>query len=358
MLDSQQLESEIRGLLELSSEHEIVAERLSQKYAEVDLEQPVIESLAVFFLKSGNAAAFAQFCLKRIEKDLALPWGHFAAALFQLADASHESISAPLKNSLREGAEEKMGLSQLARCKDLDASFPDLESLRAQNRRRHQDDYQEKKIELLSQVEMLRTQEMEEEEERALLQLLRLFPKDNNLAHQHEELRERKAIRILEAKLQSNETPWDAGDQILLEPEERAALDKILSSMHLQWAAHGFDEELGHDFATALLMWDYAEGALDFLPDQSRTPRVIWSRLEAQVMARHFLNLLGEIDRVENITAPDPEATFALLYIKAIALWGMGHRFAAVEIMEGIASHRPNYRSATTLLHLWKDGPR
>lgn len=352
-LNSRPLELDIREHFTLFSDDHVVCEQLLKKYESVNLMSSELDSLGSFSLKLGNAPAYIQFCMHRLKLSLDISWAHFASALYQVVPDIPEVI----KKAFVDGATATDHLNDLARCHDLDSFIPENSERRAERRVQIKNEFEAKRTELLSDVETWRVQELEDDEERVLNLLLRMCPMDEQIIAQAAELRERKAIRILENKLQSRQSVWDQFEHITLSDEERKELDQILNQWHLLWAASGFDEDVGHDLAISMIMWDYPEAALDFLPEQSPSPRTRWTRLEALLLARHFVALLNEIERAELLFTPhDPDATFQLLYLKALGLWGLGHRFAAVEIMEGIVNHQPHFRSAMTLLHLWKGG--
>jgi hypothetical protein len=52
----------------------------------------------------------------------------------------------------------------------------------------------------------------------------------------------------------------------------------------------------------------------------------------------------------------DPETTFAVSYLRAQALQGLGQHGSALEIMQSIVRVRPNYRSAHSLILEWTEG--
>lgn len=343
------IEFDIRQHIQLFSDDALVAEQLTKKYENQSLSLPELDRLGLYFLNSGQGASFVSFCLRRRALDLEISWAFFTACLF----ASCPEIPKEIKQALHEGARESSREDDICRAKDL--QYPEYEARRRARRQEFNRAHQERRFDLLARVEMLRSQEMEEEEEQALLELGRLFPGDEDIRQQQNALRERKAIRILENKLQGYEPPWENQEPALTEAE-RQLVQNIFEAMRREWQSENQDEHMGHDFAVALMQWEAPLEALDFLSSQSSSLRILWTRLEALLQARHFVELLNELERGERLSAHDPEATFALLYLKAHALWGLGHRFAAVEILEGIANHRPHYRSVVTLLHLWKGG--
>lgn len=351
-LNSRPLELDIREHFSLFSDVAIVIQQLLQKYGGANLSVAELETLGSLSLKSGQGPAYVQFSVQRLSHLQNISWPHFATALVQSCD----SLPTEVLDAVVAGAMASDAIPQLSRSHEFDFAIADNAEKRAQRRQQHQKQYADRREELMAQVDMLRLQELEADEERVLKQLLRLCPMDSEIIRLYESLKERKAVQMLEDKLQHHQTPWDQSEKVALETEEKEALDVILNSMHLQWSNSGFDEDLGHDFAIALLMWEYPEAAMDFLPEHSASAQIRWTRMEVLLLSRHYVALLNAIDSAESSAAQAPDHTFALMYLKALALWGLGHRFAAVEIIEGIVNYRPDYRSAMTLLHLWKGG--
>ncbi len=347
------MEQEIRDLLLDLREPEIVAQQLLRKYEILDCSLIDMESLGAFFLRAGCSWMFCELCVKKLDMNGALPWGHFGQALFQAT----AQIPVQVRKALVTGSAQQKLMHDFARTHAFD--HEEAEQLRFRNDRRQQQQnrYRNFKRELLNQLEMFRSQELEQEEERVVQLLMDMFPHDQEIDALNKDVHERKAVRLLEKKLQDHDgAPWERADQPLLEPAEREQLDIIVASMKRILKKNPKNAMLAHDFAIALLMWDYPEASLDFLSENDRSPRVLWTRFEALLHSRQFVNLLNEIDQCEMNGSGDPDATFALQYLKGLSLWGLGHRFAALEILENIVAHRPHYRSAMTLLRLWKGG--
>lgn len=346
------IELEINELLkDHGGDAEAVAHQLVRKYEILDLAIKDFEVVAAFFLRGGYYFLLAELCVKKLMAEAQIPWGHFGRAL------ARGSLALPLsvKKAVVVGAAAQSASAELARSHALDESESDHSQLRRERRQNQQTYYRNQKKELIMQLEMFRSQELEQEEERIIEHLMHLFPMDEEILELEEQLRARKAVRLLEKKLQETNSSQERPDVPLLEVDEKEQLDIIVDSMKRVWKKYHNKESLGHDFAIALLMWDYPDASLEFLNETNASERSTWTRFEALLMSRQFVNLLNEIELFGD-RDKHPDHTFALLYLKALALWGLGHRIAAVEILEGIVTHRPQFRSALTLLHLWKGG--
>ncbi|HRO68156.1 MAG TPA: hypothetical protein PL182_11375, partial [Pseudobdellovibrionaceae bacterium] len=68
-----------------------------------------------------------------------------------------------------------------------------------------------------------------------------------------------------------------------------------------------------------------------------------------------LVELLHELARVELLQSEDSETFFATAYLRAQALWGLGQKHAAIEVMESLLASRPQYRSGLSLLSLWRE---
>jgi hypothetical protein len=312
-----------------------------------------METLGVLALRSGYCSEFVHLCAKKLEDNAEIPWAHFVQCLTM----GMNSVSNVLKKSVYAGASEQKLLEHLCRSHFLDDVFPDLPQIRRERISQWTDKHHFHKKELLAQVEMLRTQELDAEEEKALRKLQKFFPRDQAIQKLMEQAQERKALLLLEAKVRAPESVWEKTERPVISEEDRELLQAIIRSMARQLKK---TPDLARDFAVALLTWDHPEGALEILENhkkgKKRSKAETWLQMESLLMARRFVALLTLINEIEKSPHLEPDDTFGLLYLKARALWGLGSRFSAIEILENLVNHRPSYRSAMTLLRLWKDG--
>jgi tetratricopeptide (TPR) repeat protein len=114
--------------------------------------------------------------------------------------------------------------------------------------------------------------------------------------------------------------------------------------------------DLAYDLAMGLQMMDFHSEALQILALASPSPAVDWLRLELEVRARRFVTALEEAHRLETLYASDPDAAFAATYARARALYGLGEKQTAIDLLRGLVKIRPHYRSAHSLLLDWAGG--
>jgi len=346
-----QLELEIQSLLILHGSTWAAAHSLLQKYSTQKIPLEQIEQIATFCLHAGYAAELLEFFCQQIELDNTLPWGHFIESL----NLTRNHLSSQVIAAALEGAKAQQQLGHLTRSFAWDCFEPSLAHEREMRRRGFQTKAQNRKNDFLGEVDMFKSQDLIEEEERVLQKLVLMFPRDQQIQEKMVDQKGRKALRLLDSKnAMADHRDW-RDVQPELDPETKEGLRAILQGMLLTWDEQRQDEQLGLDFAVALLMWDDPEDALQLLPlVPQRSASAIWLRAECQLRSRRFVELLSELIEVEKSWSSDAEVTFAMSYLRAQCLWGLGRRFEAIDLLEGLVNVRPSYRSASGLLALWK----
>ncbi len=305
-----------------------------------------INSLSRFLLRAGLAALLIEFVLRHIENEsIPIPWPYFLEALSDFSSELDEKVV----RALIEGIEEDNAQMEAARSLALRQQIQTLDEWR-NNRKYHiHKDYLNSKKNLLDQLITLRTQQLYEQEKSLLQRLQKLYPGDQDIRREVNDHKQRHALEIL-----SRRTP--RGRTVKMEelsprdPDVENALQALLQSMH----EHAEQiPELAFDFSIAAFMLEAYEDALSLLSFSPETDSLIWLRLEIMLKNRHFVELLTELARVEVVFSHDPETFFATAYLRAQALWGLGQKHSAIEVMEGLLAARPQYRAASALLSIW-----
>ncbi|KYG63225.1 hypothetical protein AZI86_15160 [Bdellovibrio bacteriovorus] len=347
------IELEIQNLLNETSDLDEVGQRLIQ-HLESSLEisddnhftAENINALSRFLLKSESPSLLIGFVLRHLDKsDFKIPWPYFLEALTMMGSELNEKTL----NALSEGINETDGLDFAARAKNA-PPLTELSQRRSDRKYKIHKDYLNNKRLLLDQLVTLRTQQLFEQEKNLLQRLQKLYPGDRDIRDEASEYKQRNALEILQKRSPKNRslkletfTPQDPAVEMAL----AALTESLLDHAEAQ-------PEMAIDFAIALFMLENYEGALQVLsyyPDD--TESFMWLRLEILLRARHYVEVLNDLARVEVILASDPETFFATAYLRAQALWGLGQKHAAVEVLEGLMASRPHYRAASALLSIW-----
>ncbi|MEZ0393054.1 MAG: hypothetical protein ACAH59_12610 [Pseudobdellovibrionaceae bacterium] len=342
------IEMEIQAFLGHFESPELAADALIKKYEKEKLSLSEFEALSTYLLHCGFAGTLSDFISRKLSDGSKIPWGHFAEAIF----LSIETVSNEIKKALIEGADEKRRMGHLARSHVLDHFDEELIHQRQLRRKKFVEKAERKKKELLSQLEVFRSQGLRKEEDQTLQKLSNLFPGDMKVYQLQMEHRERLAQDYIAKR------PDKPRKEIFFplfekkDPEEEKILFEIEKSMHeaLQSA-----QSLASDFALAMMIWDFDEGALRLLEKAPESPERDWLKAEVLLRSRRFLELLDELVVLEAKYSEDAETVFAVYYLRAQALWGLEQKKLAIEILEGMIEARPAYRAATSLLREWKE---
>jgi hypothetical protein len=355
------LELEIQALLIHYGQPDLAADALLKKYENEKLSAAEFEALATFFLKAGFAATLTDFILRKLDQPQSIPWGHFVEALFQ----SSAAIEPEIKQALIEGAESQRQLSHLARSRHLDHYEEEVPRQRLLRRQNFKEQYEKLSEDYFHQLEVLRSQQLYQDEEKLLQKMRQFFPQDSRLDKAVRELRERRALDFMSKQAPKDQRELPVFYHEPRDPEIQQMLDEVERGMNEILAEENENTfSLAVDFAVAQLMWENEESAIRLLDQvlarlqKSTSSNVVstdWLRAEILLRGRKFVSLLDHLTWLESTYGNDPETVFSVQYLRAQALWGLNQKFTAIESIEGLLQARPDYRTAHALLDAWKE---
>jgi hypothetical protein len=342
------LEIEIQGLLEHYQTADLAADALIKKYEEQKLNLIQFEALATFLLYCGFYATLTDLILRKLDDGSQIPWGHFAEALF----LSTDSIDPIIKEAFYDGADEQDSLPHLSRTHYLDSFDAEMIRLRQVRRQNFTARAEKKKLEMIQEIEVLRSQGLHKEEDLLIQSLAKLFPADSTAFELRAGLREKLAHDFMAKRVEKPRSEIFFPIFETRSEEEEKVLSDIEKSMQESLQA---SQALATDFALAHMMWENHEAALRILEQAPESPARDWLKVEALLRGRRFAELLEELLIVESKYSDDAETVFAVHYLRAQALWGLDQKQMAIDILEGMVEARPHYRAAHSLLREWKE---
>jgi hypothetical protein len=306
-----------------------------------------IQAATLFLLNAGLHHTLMGFYSRHISNpEFPLVWSHFLQSL----SIHKELLTEKLLAAIQQGLDESEAWSEEASRSDGAVDlFPNLKSARMKRRAGIADTHQKGKRQLLDQIVTLRTQQLHQQEKAVLTRLQKLYPGDPDVAKEVQEYKQRHALEILQKhapqnrELRMEEMPTS-------DPEIEKSM-QILNQDLLDKADQ--DPSLALDFCIMALMLESYETALTLLSYCEETPSTWWLRMEILLRCRRYLELLTDLSRLELLLANDPETFFASAYLRAQALWGLGQKHNAIEILEGLMTARPYYRATSALLGTW-----
>lgn len=342
------LELEIQNLLNEVEDLDQVGTRLIQNLesSPEHFTRDNLNALARFLLKAQLPHKLIDFVIQHIENEsFPVPWPYFLEALHAVQVELDEKII----KALGEGIEEENAETEAARSLVLKDAIPLLGEWRSNRKYRIHKDYLNNKKLLLEQLITLRTQQLYEQEKNLLQRLQKLYPGDSEIRSEVNEHKQRYALEILQRR-SPKKRAVKIDDFISKDPEVDKALEALLVSLR-ETAKQNPD--MAFDFAVVAFMLESYETSLELLSLCENSDALLWFRLEVLLKCRRFVELLNELSRVEMVLAHEPETFFATAYLRAQALWGLGQKHTAVEVLEGLLASRPHYRAAHALLSIW-----
>lgn len=342
------IELEIQNLLKEAHNLDDVAERLIG-YLEAHPENLTLDNITAlsrFLLSAKLHSVLVGFVLHYIENEsFPIPWPYFLDALGNISkDIDEKVIRALLEGIVEDGAE-----GEASRSTKLSVALPELKDWRSQRKYKIQQEYLSNKRLLLDQLITLRTQQLFAQEKILLARLQQLYPGDKEILHEVMEHKQRYALDVLQRH--SPKAPsFNMEKASPRDPDVEVAMQALMASLQNQAQEL---PEMAFDFSIVAFMLESYETALILLDYCEETESLIWFRLEVLLKSHRYIELLNDTARIEMILTHDPEAFFATAYYRAQALWGLGQKHSAIEVLEGLLASRPNYRAASTLLSIW-----
>lgn len=348
---SQIIEQEIQNLLREYQDSAVTADRLMQMIEsnpDYLTQKDTIEAFARYLLNCGFYRTLRDFCARHLDEEtFACPWPYFVESLALLDNDLPESTQRSFEKAIRE-----LGLQrELSRSPNGDKAIPEVRDYRNERMERTAKEIQKQKNDLLDKLKTYRVQRLNEKEKELLMLLQKMFPNDEVVKQEVESHRHHYALEIISKY--SNRSRKNVNHEKNNEvPQEVATIQSVLSE-DLQILASE-NPSLAYDLAIAACSLEAYGLGLEILDYAQPDENALWLRMELLLKEKKYLELLTELSQLEQTFSHEAETFFATAYLRAQALWGLGQRDSAIEVMEGLLSARPHYRSGLTLLEVWR----
>lgn len=344
-------EAEIQALLAASRDPLKVAEDLVRRWNLQMLSEDEQRVTAEFLVASGFYPTLFQITRTLVMKKLFVPWAALAEALGRAKIKPSENEI----DALITGATTQNALASLVRSHQLDLWSRKFQDARAEIIVARKADFEKRKDEIRDKLQFLRANRLQEQEKQAIEEFKAIAPQDPQVIREMESYDMRWAREVL-----SRRAPLeDASAEELqvrserLTPEQEAS--KTLLVARTKELAKS-SPQAAYDLALSLHFMDFNSEALEVLSVSPPSPSADWLRLELMILARKFVDVLGEASILEARYASDPEAAFAITYARARALKGLGQVELATDLLRSLVRVRPSYKSAQSLLMDWSGG--
>ncbi|RME15654.1 MAG: hypothetical protein D6797_06165 [Bdellovibrio sp.] len=303
-----------------------------------------------FLIASQNYQLAFRCCKAWLSTPKAFPWGSF----LQLFYEANLPLMDPDWKAILEGATQSLeNAHSLVEFYTEQVHAPPVQQLREKFLKKRKKEWLKSKEDFLKKINYFKQQNMIEEEKKAIEQFQVLFFKDlSTYQHLKEDLKLRWSAHIISKnKIQQNQ-PLPLKDKEF-SPQEEIFLNNILNF----FLSLKLNEETAKNSALFFIFQSAHHHALSFL-EQIRnhvwTPALSWMFIETLITTKNYVRALGELELMQKQEAPhDPERPFAIRYLKAQCLWGIGKKHKAIQLIREILEVRPDYRSAQTFFNQW-----
>lgn len=337
------IELEIRNLLQKKSSEKQVLQQLLPRLFQTTTTEGERRAIFAFAWSSGHFNTLLEQVpeLLRLNKNVSWPWLVELYARTTLAP-DNETAEALLK-----GARAQNSVADLVSSEAWDKFVPSIKKLRREVHQLREEQHRSQRQKLLDKLVFFRNERMVEEEKRLLILMRKLYPYDSQVQALENEFSERWARHVINRHVNRE----DLAAHTMTPPPD----DSSLAPAFREWLELTTRRpEQVYEFAVALLMMNLDVWALEVLGRGGKLDVASdWLKAELLLRSGRHIECLEQISQMEGRYGLDPETPFAATYMRAQALWGLGQKSQAVELMQTLAAVRPTYRSATSLLKDW-----
>lgn len=303
--------------------------------------------VAQFYLNAGLKSSFLKEVRKLIDEERHLPWAQISEVLNDLQCTPSLEEQKAIVNGIREqdamsevlrSPRSVLLAARIAKTKTLS----EAKSIEKQN---------EIKMALREKIEFLRSQRMMDDESIALKQYHLTYPDDQDASLDQKAFDERWARHIVGENIDHRSLQTVIEEKGVPLSKDQMAARKLMLTRAKDIVQK--TPEKNYDLAMTLAFMDFYEDALEVLRLGPRENEAEWFELEILLKSRRFLEALELSQQLEVKFVDEPESSFAAIYARARALWGLGQKTQAIEFMKSIVKVKANYKNAHSLLNYW-----
>lgn len=304
-------------------------------------------TIAQFVLHARLPHKLLEACEDLLRQDRFIPWSGLIEALAQVGTTP----TPELIEIVLEGARAQSGLEDLLLSFHWDNLSPQLALARKPVLEARAQRLQRIVEELYRKLEFYKSHGLIEKEKVTFDILERLHAGLPQLEVLRQDLNERFARHII-SKSNLPQHPsfdgWADGKQAHSHSEWLNTLSAEISSLMKQFP------HLAFDLISVLLSMDFMESAAKVSPALPEGRLSEWLKIDIYMRADQHLNALSLLDGLAERQELGPEEAFALAYLKSQALWALGQKQGAIEILSHLVQIRPQFQQASHLLQLWQ----
>jgi len=341
------LDDEIHIHLNQGHPPSFIAEWIYEKMIASDYEwsDANINTFFLFILKSGRCDLILYFFIKfHKDEELNLPPAFLIWAIVKSFPTISKELNKIVVTYLNEDMKRwvdasltKLGDTQWPGIRDHRKKLRDLNSQKLAKLRK----------ELIQKFELFSSQGLIEPAKSTIRKLEKIFPGDPEIVRITLKFKEKDAESIFD-KHRNKKSRLDV--KPLPDPElvsAQAGLTKYLQQELPNFA--GFESDL----AIMCMTMEMPEMALEMFHSPDIINEHIWLYMEVLLLNRRNLEVLTLLPAVEKGYAHQADTFLACTFLRSLALWNLGEKNSAIEVLQAVVEIKPNYRSSDVLLAEW-----
>ena len=341
------LDDEIHIHLNQGHPPSFISEWIYEKMISSDYEwsDANFNTFCLFLLKSGRTDLILYFFLKFFnDENLKLHPAFLLIAIKKSFPAISKEVQKIVYAYLNEDSNRWLEASLT---KLVDAHWPELKEHRQKTKETNRKKLGKLRRELIHKFELFSSQNLIEPARVAIRKLEKVFPGDAEIAKITLKFKEKDAESIFDkhkfkkSRLNTNPPP---------EPEVTIAMQGLTRFVRQEIKTFsGFEIDL----VVMSIGMEMHELALELFHNTALIEQNIWLYLEVLLLNRRNLELLNLLPTIEKALAGNPDTFLACTFLRSLALWNLGEKNTAIEVLQALVEIKPNYRSSDILLAEW-----
>lgn len=347
-MDSSRIEIIIHKLLQ-DFDATYVADDLLKKWDKGELSEKEQDIAAQFLINTGFLKTLQSQFSKQLTQDRYIAWIPFLELISKTSTTLPDDIVDPILVGMTENNKLE-DIVYVQQSKKLHARFQKL--IKTFYLEKQQKLEEEKKA-LTEKLQRHINDRMDSEIQKVSKELKEKFPGDATVINITSDLdlaRIRTLVQKKERDLQSNFAT--AKNIVAKDPANSAEKNKI-SEDALENAKK--NPSAAYDLAILLTQMEVYDDALACLSYAPQSLEKDWLKLDLLIKSENYIDAISESFEIEKKYPEKPETIFATLEFRAQALYGLGEKEKAIQILEKVLEVSPKNHTAKVLLHSWRN---
>lgn len=341
------LDDEIHIHLNQGHPPSFIAEWIYEKMIASDYEwtDTNLNTFCLFILKAGRCDLILYFFLKfHKDEELVIP----PAFLIWAISKSFPTISKDLHKIVNSYLnEDPKRFTDAALTKLGDSHWPEIRESRKKLRDMNSQKQVKLRRDLIQKFELFSSQGLTEPAKNTIRKLEKAFPNDTEIGKITSKFKEKDAENIFDKHKYKK-------SRLVVKPKPEPEILQAQKGL-MKYVKQEFKSLVGlePDLIIMSIFMEMDDLALALFHNNKVIEENIWLYLEVLMSNRRYLEVLSLLPAIEKGLAENPDTFLACTFLRSIALWNLGERNTAIEVLQAVVEIKPSYRSSEVLLAEW-----